>query len=83
MASEMKNQAAEMRLPDLCDEVLNHECIADCLDVDFHGTSIVARGCAGCDMCVRAALIFVVRKVEQPICDVYLLQGSVDNMSNG
>jgi hypothetical protein len=32
---------------------------------------------------MRAALIFSVRKVEQPICDIHLLQGSVDDMSNG
>ena len=63
--------------------MLNHECIADCLDVDCHRTSIVARSCAGSDVCARAALIFGVRKVEQPICDVHLLQGSVDNVSNG
>jgi hypothetical protein len=71
------DHAAEVRLPDLCDEVLNHECIADCLDVNFHGTSIIARGCAGCDVCVRAALIFGVRKVGQPICDIHLLQGAL------
>ena len=47
------------------------------------GTSIIASGMACCDVCVRAALIFGVMKVEQPICYIHVLQGSVDVVSNG
>lgn len=75
-------QAAKVRLQYLCNKVLNHNCLSNTLNIDWHVTSIVACSMACCYVRRRAALIFGIRKVEQPICYIHLLQRSIDDMSN-
>ena len=59
-------------------KVLNHKSLSKCLSVDWHWTSIITSSMACCCyVCRRAALIFSVRKVKQPICDIHLLQRSI------
>src|SRR5271163_2464747 len=67
-----RNHAAEVRLVDFGNVMLNHERIADRLDVDGHRTPAVARGASSSDMCSGAPLIFSVGKMEQPIGKVHL-----------
>jgi hypothetical protein len=77
------DHAAICRLMDLCDIVLNHQRVADGFDIDRHRTAVVGCGGACRDVCMRAALIFRVGKVKQPVRDIDLLDGRVDDRRDG
>ena len=73
-----------MLLGDLADIVLDHQGLANHLDVDRHRPAVVGRGGASRDVIRRAAApIFSLRQGEQPIGDVYLFDRDVEDMAEG
>jgi hypothetical protein len=58
--------------------VLNHESIADGLDINRHRAAVVGGGASGRDVRMRAALILGVGEMEQPIRDIHLFNRRVD-----
>ncbi len=72
-----------MRLANFANVVLHDKRITDGLDVDGHGLAVVSHGCTRGDMCVRAALVLSVGKVEEPVGNVYLLDGRIDRGADG
>jgi hypothetical protein len=57
---------------------VNHERIADRLDVDGHRAPVVARGASSRDVCGGTPLIFDIGKMEQPIGNVHLFNGCLN-----
>src|SRR5271155_3772097 len=73
-----RNHAAELRLVNLRDVMLNYKSIANGLDVNRHRPAVVGARGSGRDVRMRAALIFGVGEMEQPVRDVHLFNRRVD-----